>query len=626
MPSFGSTEKSSSRKTILSSNENLSDNSCQGTRKTRSRTTKPNSNESLHGLVEAFVASSLISPPTVMNFGGTTTTSTTTTTINPTVGSNKNGKTNKKSLSTSLRTIDRTDNELLDASTISDPAMRTGGTHVSINTSIHTATTATLSSAYHITDRDEDEEGINNLSSFSTTSEPGSTLLKATSSTSSGSNKPHNNRRNTSSVNVLGAATAKAIALAGENTSIIETTKNNYRPKANDNQPIKASVTANIGTTLPVLQTINHNVQPVVKKEESSTSTTASTGSTTTSSTVPTATTTTTINTNTNPNDIDMNTQASTKELSTTQSTTVQNTATTATTLTTSGTNTSSTVTTDTGSNEYWGDYDNSIILLNKEREADEELTPRHGYMSYQTDVNDRMRAILIDWLIDVHYKYRLHAETLFLAINIVDRFLSRRCVPRARLQLVGVTAMWIACKRQEIWVPELRDFVYITDSAYTTDDILFCETEVLRVLKFRLEVPTVYIFATHLLRHLQIEETNNVWYLTMYLLERSLQEYHFLRYFPSRIAAAAVTLALYNLKGEDHPTEEKYIQSISNYTDYSFNDLSDIIMDFQYVMNVVRKDATSHSVPLVAVDRKFALPKYGNVAELTIQGPAKLP
>jgi cyclin B len=63
--------------------------------------------------------------------------------------------------------------------------------------------------------------------------------------------------------------------------------------------------------------------------------------------------------------------------------------------------------------------------------------------------------------------------ETLFLTMNLIDRFLERSDVLRTKLQLVGVTAMLIACKYEEIYAPEVRDFVYITDKAYTREEIL---------------------------------------------------------------------------------------------------------------------------------------------------------
>jgi hypothetical protein len=94
-------------------------------------------------------------------------------------------------------------------------------------------------------------------------------------------------------------------------------------------------------------------------------------------------------------------------------------------------------------------------------------------YMSSQGDINEKMRAILIDWLIEVHHKFELMDETLFLTVNIVDRFLEKQVVPRKKLQLVGVTAMLLACKYEEVAVPVVEDLVLISDRAYTKGQIL---------------------------------------------------------------------------------------------------------------------------------------------------------
>ncbi|GFR51344.1 hypothetical protein Agub_g13767, partial [Astrephomene gubernaculifera] len=116
-------------------------------------------------------------------------------------------------------------------------------------------------------------------------------------------------------------------------------------------------------------------------------------------------------------------------------------------------------------------------------------------YMSKQTDINDKMRAILIDWLVEVHLKFKLMPETLFLTVNLIDRFLNEKQVTRKNLQLVGVTSMLIASKYEEIWAPEVRDFVYISDRAYTKEQILGMEKVMLNTLKFHLTLPTTYNF-----------------------------------------------------------------------------------------------------------------------------------
>jgi hypothetical protein len=84
--------------------------------------------------------------------------------------------------------------------------------------------------------------------------------------------------------------------------------------------------------------------------------------------------------------------------------------------------------------------------------------------MAQQADINERMRSILVDWLVDVHLKFKLRTETLFLTVHIIDRYLAKEQTTRNKLQLVGCTAMLIAAKYEEIYAPEVRDFVYISD------------------------------------------------------------------------------------------------------------------------------------------------------------------
>lgn len=91
------------------------------------------------------------------------------------------------------------------------------------------------------------------------------------------------------------------------------------------------------------------------------------------------------------------------------------------------------------------------------------------SYMARQSDITSKMRAILVDWLVDVHYKYGLLPQTLHIAVLLIDQYLEKNLsVKRQRLQLVGVAAMFIASKYEEIYPPEAEDFVKITDNAYS--------------------------------------------------------------------------------------------------------------------------------------------------------------
>ncbi|KAL9992799.1 putative cyclin domain-containing protein [Helianthus debilis subsp. tardiflorus] len=112
-----------------------------------------------------------------------------------------------------------------------------------------------------------------------------------------------------------------------------------------------------------------------------------------------------------------------------------------------------------------------------------------------QPDLNAKMRAILIDWLIEVHRKFELMPESLYLTINIVDRYLSVRKVPRRELQLVGISALLIACKYEEIWPPEVTDLIAISDNAFPREQILTMEKAILGHLGWFLTVPTPYVF-----------------------------------------------------------------------------------------------------------------------------------
>merc|ERR1711968_386932 len=106
-----------------------------------------------------------------------------------------------------------------------------------------------------------------------------------------------------------------------------------------------------------------------------------------------------------------------------------------------------------------------------RQSEVESQLNP--NYMSTQPYINERMRTILVDWLVEVHLKFKMVPETLYLTVHIIDRFLEKKEVRRSRLQLVGVAALLVSSKYEEIYPPELRDLVYITDRAYNKQEIL---------------------------------------------------------------------------------------------------------------------------------------------------------
>lgn len=143
------------------------------------------------------------------------------------------------------------------------------------------------------------------------------------------------------------------------------------------------------------------------------------------------------------------------------------------------------------------------------------------------------MRAILVDWLIDVHLKFKLLNETLFLTVNIIDRYLSQKMsIHRSKLQLVGVSALLIATKYEEIYPPTVKDLVYITDNAYSKTEILSMESDILVAMDFDIQLTSQYRF---LERYTKIAKSDAVTFcFAQYFLELGLLDSKMSKFIPS--------------------------------------------------------------------------------------------
>ncbi|KAL4245508.1 cyclin family protein [Abortiporus biennis] len=175
-------------------------------------------------------------------------------------------------------------------------------------------------------------------------------------------------------------------------------------------------------------------------------------------------------------------------------------------------------------------------------KEVEQTTMPNPNYMESQKDLAWKMRGILTDWLIQVHSRFRLLPETLFLCVNIIDRFLSQRVVSLAKLQLVGITCMFIAAKVEEIVAPSATNFLYCADSSYSETDILQAERYVLKTIEWNMSYPSPINF----LRRISKADDYNIQVRTVakYLLEIQCLEWRLIAAPPSLIAAAAIWLA----------------------------------------------------------------------------------
>ncbi|KAI0499394.1 hypothetical protein KFK09_020297 [Dendrobium nobile] len=245
--------------------------------------------------------------------------------------------------------------------------------------------------------------------------------------------------------------------------------------------------------------------------------------------------------------------------------------------------------------------YVNDIYSFYRETEELGCVPP--NYMSTQFDINERMRAILIDWLIEVHYKFELVEETLFLTVNLIDRFLARQSVPRKKLQLVGVTAMLLACKYEEVMVPVVEDLIVISDRAYTRDEVLQMESSIVNTLQFNMSVPTPYMFMRRFLKAAQSDRQIEL--LSSYIIELCLVEYEMLKFRPSMLAAAAVYTAQCSLKGFKHWTRTSEL--CTKYSEVQLLDCSRMMVDFHQ---------KSGKGKLTGVHKKYSTFKFGCAAK----------
>merc|ERR1711865_610712 len=251
--------------------------------------------------------------------------------------------------------------------------------------------------------------------------------------------------------------------------------------------------------------------------------------------------------------------------------------------------------------------YLKEIMRHLKASEATKMASP--SYMEHvQTDVTPQMRATLVDWLIYVHRKFKLLLPVLPLAINILDRFLSERPVSKDKLQLVGGVALLIASKFEEIYPPEIDDFVYASDYIFSKDDVIRMERTILNTLKFAISVPTTHCFLAHYLRVTDADETTCQ--LARLFCDTTLVDYGMLQYMPSMVAAASLRLAQLTSN-----TGSSWGNAIQRQAGFGERQLVPCMTDLHQCAD----KALSKKSSLNAVREKYNRPEYGNVSAMPL-------
>jgi len=220
--------------------------------------------------------------------------------------------------------------------------------------------------------------------------------------------------------------------------------------------------------------------------------------------------------------------------------------------------------------------------------------------------INAKMRAILFDWIVDVHLKYQYKTETLYLTFSLIDRYLEGVQVSRGTLQLVGIICLWIATKYAEEQ-RHIREHVLICDSAYTKEQMLEMERAILMQLEYRLTVPTQYDFLTRYINVGKLSvETKLIAY---YFLEKSMVDIDMLVFKPSLLAAASILLAK---KAESLKSGLEYNlwpKTMEFYTRYTQEELTECGGKMIHIVQQHNTDT------LQSIHSKYAAARMGNAA-----------
>ncbi|XP_036322877.1 G2/mitotic-specific cyclin-B3 [Rhagoletis pomonella] len=212
--------------------------------------------------------------------------------------------------------------------------------------------------------------------------------------------------------------------------------------------------------------------------------------------------------------------------------------------------------------------YAMDIFNYMKSREVE---FPIIDYMEKQIHLTKWMRTLLVDWMVEVQETFELNHETLYLAVKIVDLFLCRVVINKDVLQLLGAAALFIACKFDERTPPLIEDFLYICDGAYKHDELIHMEMTTLRTINYDLGIPLSYRFLRRYARCAKVSMPTLT--LARYILELSLMDYATIQFSDSKLACAALFIAL-RLHGDKKP----WTRTLEFYSGYILTDFGEIV------------------------------------------------
>ena len=215
--------------------------------------------------------------------------------------------------------------------------------------------------------------------------------------------------------------------------------------------------------------------------------------------------------------------------------------------------------------------------------------------------INIKTRAIVIDWLVHIHYKFKLKEETLYLTINIMDRFTKTTSFNLNDYQLISICSLLIASKFEDIYPPEISDLIYASKNTYSKEQIIKTEYEILKKLNFNLLYNSSYKFLSYYYLTSQINNIK-VLHLAQYILELSLLNLSSLKFKQSLRAASVFYMAIKILK------ENNWNYNLQFHTGYKENELKNCVKDIIIFLQLELKNKSN------SIKDKFNSLKYSNI------------
>ena len=254
----------------------------------------------------------------------------------------------------------------------------------------------------------------------------------------------------------------------------------------------------------------------------------------------------------------------------------------------------------------YVGEYLEEIYMNLLLEENQSTIKPKYGYMANQPEINEIMRAILIDWIIDVHLRFNLRQDTLFMTIWLIDTYLSFAFIQRDKLQLLGITCLLISGKSHEIYYPQHNKLLEMTDNAYIKEEMLTMENEILKKLNFFIVCPNPIDFYNILSKMFNFEKKQ--YYLGNYFIEAALVNYPILKYSSSVIASSCAYLVMkyykidgYQILYNNFIVNEKCPEDV----------IKDAAKEIYFLVDNLSKSKFK------SVKKKFSLTQFENVSEI---------